>query len=247
MSTATRTAAESESDGRVGRTRQRPALRRWHWITALAVVGVLICGAVYAVFFSALLGLQTVTVTGVPDDVAARIRTLTPATDGTPLARVDLAAVAASVGAIPQVSDVEVARDWPHTLMVAVTPRVPVAVTSANGQFWLLDATGAPYLAVAGPPAGLVTVQLVAPGAGDPSTVAALTVASALTPQFRPTVTAISARTPFDVELTLKDGRKVLWGEATQSAEKMQLLPALLAAQTGKLYDITDPTLVSVR
>jgi hypothetical protein len=39
----------------------------------------------------------------------------------------------------------------------------------------------------------------------------------------------------------------VLWGEATQSAEKMQILPALLAAQDGTSYDITDPTLVSVR
>ena len=77
---------------------------------------------------------------------------------------------------MPEVSAVEVARGWPDTLTITVTPRVPVAVTSANGQFWLLDRTGDPYLAVAAPPAGLTLVQLVAPGTGDPSTIAALTV-----------------------------------------------------------------------
>ncbi len=184
---------------------------------------------------------------GSHDDLVAKIRTVAPAPDGTPLARIDLDAVAADVDDIPQISEVEVSRDWPHGLTIAVTPRVPVAVTSANGQLWLLDATGDPYLAVSAAPAGVVTVQLVAPAAGDPSTMAALTVASALSPQFRPTVTAISARTPFDVELTLKDGRKVLWGQASQSAQKMQVLPALLAAQAGKVYDVTDPTLVTVR
>ena len=57
----------------------------------------------------------------------------------------------------------------------------------------------------------------------------------------------MSARTAFDVELTLVDGKRVIWGEATDSAQKMQMLPALLAAQEGTEYDITDPTLVTVR
>ena len=70
---------------------------------------------------------------------------------------------------------------------------------------------------------------------------------AALTADFRAQVAELSARTAFDVELTLTDGRKILWGEAAESAQKMQMLPALLAAQQGTQYDITDPTLVSVR
>ena len=50
--------------------------------------------------------------------------------------------VAASVESVPEVAAVEVARGWPDTLAIVVMPRVPVAVTSANGQFWLLDCTG---------------------------------------------------------------------------------------------------------
>jgi cell division protein FtsQ len=221
--------------------------RRWPWILALTLVGALLCGAVYTVFFSPLLGVTAVAVTGAPDAVAAKVLAAADVPTGTPLARVDLDDVAARVEAIPEVAAVEVARGWPDTLSITVTPRVPVAVTSANGRFYLLDDSGDPYLAVDAPPAGLVTVQLVAPGVGDPSTTAALTVAAVLTPDFRATVASISARTAFDVELTLVDGRKIIWGEATDSAQKMQILPALLAAKDGNEYDVTDPTLVSVR
>ena len=211
------------------------------------LVGVLLCGAVYAVFFSPVLGVKAVTITGAPDAVAVKVQAAVDVPNGTPLARVDLDDVATRVEAIPEVAAVVVARGWPDTLTVTVTPRVPVAVTSANGRFYLLDDSGDPYLAVDAPPAGLINVQLVAPGAGDPSTTAALTVAAALTPDFRAQVASISARTAFDVEVTMADGRKIIWGEATDSAKKMQILPALLAAHDGNEYDITDPTLVSVR
>jgi len=227
--------------------RGRRAPRRWPWIVALALVGVLISGAVYAVFFSSVLGVRSVSITGAPDPLAAKILAVVQIPDGTPLARIDLDGVATEIEAVPEVAAVEVARGWPGTLAITVSPRVPVAVTSANGQFWLLDSSGDPYLAVTSPPAGLLLVQLVAPGAGDPSTVAALTVAAALTPGFRAQVAEVSARTAFDVELTLTDGKKIIWGEATESAQKMQILPALLAQQQGTEYDVTDPTLVTVR
>jgi cell division protein FtsQ len=221
--------------------------RRWPLFVGLAVILAVFVGLGYVVFISPLLGVKSVSVTGASDELTTQVKAAVDIADGTPLARVDLDAVAAKVEAVPEVFEVEVARGWPDTVTIAVTPRVPVAVTSANGQYWLLDRTGDPYLAVAAPPAGMTMVQLVAPGTGDPSTLAAVTVVQALAPDFRPQVTELSARTAFDVELTLTDGKKVLWGEATQSAEKMQILPALLAAQDGTSYDITDPTLVSVR
>jgi cell division protein FtsQ len=37
----------------------------------------------------------------------------------------------------------------------------------------------------------------------------------------------------------------VIWGEATDSAKKMEILPAVLAQQ-GTVYNISDPTLISV-
>lgn len=224
-----------------------PRRRRWPWIVALSTVLVLVAGAVYAVFFSPLLAVASVTITGADDAVTAQVRAVVPAAAGTPLARVDLDAVAAAAQTVPQVAAVEVAREWPDTLSITITPRVPIAVTSANGQLWLLDADGDPYLTVPSAPPGLVTVQLAAPGRDDPATRAALQVVQALTPDFRSQVAALSARTEFDIELTLVDRKKVIWGEPTRSAQKMQILPALLAARDGTEYDISDPTLVTVR
>jgi cell division protein FtsQ len=226
----------------------RPARRRrWPWIVALVTVLALLGGCVYAVFFSSLLAVKAVSISGVDDALTAQVRSVVSVPSGTPLARVDLGAVAATVQNVPEVADVEVAREWPDTLAITVTPRVPIAVTSANGQLWLLDSDGDPYLTVASPPPGMVTVQLAAPGRNDPATRAALSVVHALTPDFTSQVAVLSARTEFDVELTLIDRRKVIWGEPVDNSKKMQMLPALLAARDGTEYDITDPTLATVR
>ena len=221
--------------------------RRWPWIVALVTALSVLAGCVYAVFFSPLLAVTSVTITGADDALTAQVRSVVSVPTGTPLARVNLDAVAATVEGVAEVADVEVAREWPDTVAITVTPRVPIAVTSANGQLWLLDAGGDPYLTVDTPPPGLVTVQLAAPGRNDPATAAALSVVQALTPDFRSQVAVLSARTGFDVELTLIDRKKVIWGEPTDNAQKMQMLPALLAVRDGTEYDITDPTLATVR
>lgn len=244
------TATSRETGSRVrpdrdGRGGAHP--RRWPWIVALVTVLSVLAGCVYAVFFSPLLAVTSVTITGADDALTARVRSVVSVPTGTPLARVNLDTVAATVEGVAEVAEVDVARDWPDTVAITVTPRVPIAVTSANGQLWLLDAGGDPYLTVEAPPPGLVTVQLAAPGRDDPATAAALSVVQALTPDFRSQVAVLSARTGFDVELTLIDRKKVIWGEPTDNAQKMQMLPALLAARDGTEYDITDPTLATVR
>lgn len=226
----------------------RPSGRRtWPWVVALVTALAVLAGCVYVVFFSSMLAVSTVSITGTDDALTAKVRAVIDDPVGTPLARVNLDALAARVEGVPEVAAVEVARDWPDTVSISVTPRVPIAVTSANGQLWLLDAEGDPYLTVDSPPPGLVTVQLPTPGRNDPSTTAALSVVMALTPEFKSQVAVLSARTEFDVELTLIDRKKVIWGEPTDNAKKMQMLPALLAARDGTEYDITDPTLATVR
>ncbi|TKV56085.1 FtsQ-type POTRA domain-containing protein [Nakamurella flava] len=244
------------------RPRRAPQqVRRWPWILGAALTATLLVAAGVVIFFTPLLGLRSVVITAgsitgadgaavaggtLDPSLDAAVRAVVDVPDGTPLARIDLGGIAERVRDVPQVDAVSVGRSWPNAVTVTITPRVPVAVTSANGQLWLMDRQGVAYLPVAAAPAGLVTLKLATPGPGDPATEAAMTVIESFTDSFRGQVAAVSARTAYDVQLTLTDGRTVVWGGADQSARKMQVLPTLLE-QKGSQYDVTDPSLVSVR
>ena len=229
-----------------------PRRRRWPAVVTAVLLVVLLAAAGYLMFFSSLFGVRTVTVSGVARDLAAKVRAAVDVPTGTPLLRVDLTAQADRVRALPAVDSVEVARSWPNGLSVRVTPRVPVAVTRANGGLWLLDAQGLPYLQVpAVPPAPggtrlLPMIELATPGRGDPATLAALHVAAALPPPLRAKVARIRAPSRFHLTLVLTDGRDVFLGPADNLAAKAAVLPTVLT-RPGQHFDVSDPTLVGVR
>lgn len=223
--------------------------RRWPIVLALALVTALVAAAAYLVWFSPVLALRTVTVTGVDAALAAQVRSAVAEPVGTPLASIDPAAVKARVARVGSVAAVSVDRRWPHELVVTVTGRVPVAATQANGQWWLLAADGTPYQPAADRPAGLTSIELATPGQGDRASMAALGVLKSLqglTPALRRSVVAITATSDYDVELKLSGGRTVIWGSDADNARKVQVLPAALA-RPGTVYDITDPTMVTTR
>jgi cell division protein FtsQ len=221
--------------------------RRWPLRLALGLTLALLIGAAYLVGASPALALRTIVVNGSgAATLSDQVRSAVAVADGTPLALIDLGGVHDRVAAVGPVASVAVQRRWPHTLVVTVTARAPVAVTQANGRWWLLDATGKPYQPVSDPPTTLTKLQLATPGAGDPATMASLGVVGSLSPTLRKDVASISAPSAYAITLQLTDGRTVLWGTDTQNATKAQVLPALLA-RPGTTFDISDPTLVTVR
>lgn len=229
-----------------------PRRRRWPVLVTALLLALLLAAAGYVLFFSSLLGFRTVTVSGANGALAAQVEAAVDVPTGTPLIRVDPAAQADRIRAVPAVDTVEVARAWPHGLSVVITPRVPVAVTRANGGLWLLDAHGLPYEqvpavppAAAGSPA-LPTIELATPGAGDPATLAALHTVAALPPVVQARLARVRAPSPFDITLVMTDGREVFWGPAEDLAGKAAVLPAVLT-RPGRHFDISDPTLISVR
>ena len=241
-----RGASPKPADGR------RPPRRSWPWLLAAFLVLVLLGGAAYVAYRTPVLGMQSVAVSAtvgeMTDEVRGDVTDATGVATGTPLITVDLESVRRRVLAVPRVASASVARQWPHELLVTVTLRTPVALTRANGSLWLLDATGVPYLKVAGAtaPPGLLTIDLATPAAGDPATMAGLAVVGQLKSPIREQVATVSAPSPYRVTLGLRDGRTVIWGSPDQSAKKMQILPAVLD-QPGKSYDISDPDIVTVK
>ena len=227
-------------------TATRPPRRRWPFAMVLTIVVVLVLGGAYLVGYSSVLAVRSVVVTGSgAQQLSTQVRAAVDVPTGTPLARVDLAGVQRRVAAIGSVASVSVQRQWPHTLLVSVVARVPVAVTQADGRWWLLDATGKPYQPVSSPPDGLMTIQLATPAQGDRATLAALGVLGSLPPAFRKTVASVTAPTAYSISLALSDGRTVVWGADEDTALKLQVLPAVLT-RAGRVFDISDPTLVTV-
>jgi cell division protein FtsQ len=225
--------------------------RRWPYVLAVSLVLMLLGGAGYVLYRTPVLGVERIEVLPqdgqVTGEVAAAVQSAVGVPNGTPLIKLDLAAIRNGAMTVPQVAAASVSRNWPNTLQIRVTERVPAAVTSANGALWLLDSSGFAYLKVPGGkvPSGLLTIELATPGPDDPATSAALAVVAGLNSASRSLVTSVSARSAYSVALNLRDGRSVLWGSPEDSAKKLQILPAVLA-QPGRIYDISDPNYVTV-
>ena len=222
--------------------------RSWPFVLAIGLIVLLAGSAGYVAWFTSVLGLRTVTVAGVDEALTTDIRAEVDRADppGTPLIRIDPVALRARIEGLPDVAAASVTRAWPDGLIVSATARTAVAVTSANGALWLLDSTGHAYRRVAAAPTGLVTVELGTPGPGDPATLAALQVVGEMTAEFRAEVATVRAGSPFDIRITLADGRSVIWGSAQDGARKMQVI-GLLLTRDGRIFDISDPTSVAVR
>ena len=231
---------------------RREQLRRRRIIGGVlgGVLVLLLAGGGWLVWGTSVLGVDDVDVTASAGDLDPTLETaiadVAGVAPGTPLIRVDLAAVRDRVETVPGVDSAEVSRHWPGTVRVTVTPRVPVAVVAANAALYLMDAAGVPYTTVAAKPAGLVSLRLATPGPGDPATTAGLAVVRSLPADLVALVASVTASSPYDITLQLTDQRTVIWGADADNALKAHILPAVLQ-QPGTSFDISDPGRVSVR
>lgn len=215
-------------------------------VVACISLAVLVAAGV-VVWATPVFGARTVDVAGATS--AETVTDVLNAADisvGQPLARVDLDAVRERVLSVSVVADATVQRQWPDAVAITVTERVPVATTQANGLWWLVDDTGRPFRSDSRRPADLMPLELATPGPDDRATAAALAVLASLSPQVREQVASVMAATEYGVTLRLADGRSVIWGSDRDAAAKNEVIPAILD-QPGQVFDVSDPTLVTVR
>lgn len=228
------------------RTRRRFARRQWarrwgvwRWALAIVVAVGALVGGVWLVFFSQVLGVAGVTVTGTDYLTVGQVTEAAAVPVGTPLARVDLSAVEARVEALPAVRDASVSRAWPDRVRVEVEERTAVAVVQDGGAIRGMDAEGVLFRDFPRLPAGLPQVRT-APEAGQDARREAARVAAALPPSLARTVDHLEVATIDRISLVLRDGRQVVWGSAQDSATKAQVLQALLS-QDAQVYDVSVP------
>jgi len=230
-----------DPDGAAERPRRLAGRRTAILAAAGAVVLALVL--VWVIVFSPVFGVRSVQVKGARSVSVARIRAAADVAHGTPLVRLDTAAVTRRVERIPQIASAQVSTSFPSTVTITVVERSPVGWIRSGSPAVLVDADGVQYRTVAEAPAGLPRFVVPA-GADARKTAAALgRVADALTPPLRKVVTSIQALDPSSITLTVTSSAGavvVRWGSAAGSATKARVLPALLARHPG-LVDLTDP------
>jgi cell division protein FtsQ len=217
--------------------RRRTLRRALAWGTLAVLVLAL---ASWLLLGTSLLGVREVRVDGSRIASADEVRAAAAIAPGTPLARLDVHAVAARVGALPSVARVDVRRSLPHTVLITVTERTPVAVVAGPTGLLVLDATGVVFDEVAAAPPDVVLVRVSDPGPEDPATLAALRVAAALTPPLRAALRELVAESPTRIVLNLVDGRTIRWGDAADSEAKAAVATALLD-RAGHTIDVSVP------
>ncbi|RVW09247.1 FtsQ-type POTRA domain-containing protein [Prescottella agglutinans] len=219
-------------------------MRRKVFLIAAACVTVL--AALFAtLWFSPLMSVRQIAFVG--DGVVTEEEALSAlaVAEGTPLLRVDTGEAARRVAQIPRVAEARVQREYPSTVKLTVTERIPVVFfDSPDGQH-LMDATGVDY-AIAPPPFGVPRLVTPNPGHDDHATQAALQVLEALPESIRVQVSEVAAPTISSVSATLVDGRVVVWGGVDGSERKSAVVSVLLT-QPGRIFDVSSPELPTVK
>jgi cell division protein FtsQ len=222
-----------------------PSSRRGKVIAVAVAVVLLVAGAVYVVGFTGVLGVRQVSVTGARALSADQIRAAAAVPAGQPLARVDTGGVADRVRTLAGVERVAVARSWPGTLRIIVTERRGVALVNRSGALWLVDPDGVVFQRLSVHPR-LPILSIPDVGPDSDTAKAALAAVTALPAPLLVQVGEVRAPTPEQVTLLLSGRRTVLWGGAEDSPAKASVLAALLR-RPGTYYDVSTPSVVTVR
>lgn len=216
-----------------------------------AVIAAFVLATMWAVSASPLLALDSdkIELTGVTSEIdAAAVDAVLASHDGDSLLTLNVPHVADQLRDVAGVRDATVERVWPRGLRVTLVARQPVAAIPSGEQFALLDADAVQVGLVDAPPAGLPVVNV---PLGDERVLnAALTVIKSLPAEILERVDGLGAQTEDSVAFTLRDGPRVEWGSAEDSALKAQVLAVMLdngQTQGAAVVDVSAPTLPITR
>lgn len=214
----------------------------------VVVAGTTLLGAlvlVYGVTRSPLLDVDAVKVRGLDRTPVDEAVVAAGLGGGQQMTDLDLARVRTRVEALPWVRAVEVRRDWPGTVTIAVTERraVGLLVAPSGEHFAFIDADGR-ILGHAPPEAGDLALivgagEVPAPGLHIVGAAEALRLLAAL--DGRPAVAELHVRAPF-VEAVLKGGAVVQFGHGDELEDKIVALRTLATR-----VDLSTVAVIDVR
>lgn len=242
-----------QTDPRIRNRRAAVARSRKRKVaTALGVIGALGL-SVWGAFWSPLLSVRDVKVTGAKHTTAAEVASAAGLGPEDNLLLLSAGEVAERAESLPWVASAEVERKLPGTVRVRVVERKPAVVVSLGGAKWTIDARGNVLAAGQSDPGlpviGDIEVGEIRPGIrlDEPVVSDVLVTWRSLPKRLARDVQAIFAPTLERISFTLLDGTQIRYGAAERLDAKNEVLLALRhrLAEEGRrtsYIDVRVPT-----
>ena len=125
--------------------------------------------------------------------------------------------------ALPEIKVATVERGWPHSILITVTERTPIAVAATVSGYNLIDEEGLNAGVVAAPPAGLIVISA---QPDSPAMTNAISALAAIPAEWA--ITGLSATTQDSVVATLGNGVVITFGSGERAADKVEVAQALM-------------------
>ncbi len=220
------------------------ARERWRRLAVTITVTLVLLSIVLYVIVvhTSVFALNSVRVVGEKKVSAQQIVSAAALGIGTPLASVDTSGAAARVEKLAPIASAQVSLDWPHTVVITVTERVPAALIPNGSGYDIVDVSGVVFGKAATPTAGLAVIQVQGGAAVKAAVVpGALAALKALPAGLAAQVTGISASSAYSITLKLRTGSVVDWGGGDDAAAKAADLVALVRLHRAARYDVSAP------
>jgi len=236
--------------GQPATARSRRRTDPWKAAFFSLAAAAILAGAAWALLGSKFLIVRSVEVTG----PAAISRTSVIAAAGirlgTPLIRIDTAAVAGRVDRLTLVQSAQVRRAWPDKIVISVRERTALLAVASGRGYQIIDRFGVVLRRASRPPRGMPVLDTPAatvPAAAVPAALrdsaavrAAATILRDLPARLSRSVRVIDAPSATAVTLRLSGGVTVSWGGTAEPAVKARELKILMR-QHALHYDVSDP------
>jgi cell division protein FtsQ len=216
-------------------------------LTIALVVGTITLGLAAAYWFwfrdSGFVAVEKVTVEGMEGPETTQVTAaLTKSAQAMTTLNVDESELAASVSRYPTVVAIQTQTDFPHGLTVEVTDRPPVLSASDGGPAIAVAADGTLLEGVA-VPEGLPAIEVDSVPVkgkleGEPLSLAR--VAGAAPSELRPLIEGLIVEAGDGIEVTLKGGIPVKFGDPDALEEKWTAVAAVLASPQVKTLTHLD-------
>lgn len=209
------------------------------WKTSFFVVAVvaLAGGVAWALLGSSFFVVRSVQVIGAGSIPRQEVLAAARVAIGTPLIRVDAAAIARRVDKVTRVQSASARRSWPDSIVIDVVPRRPTFLVPAGRSDDVIDSYGVMLGRAPWPRSGLVLLK--AP-AGSAAALAAGAVVRRLPGWLRHRLAEVRVRQGSRVVLILRPRITIVWGDATRAAAKAAEIAVLLRTK-ATYYDVSDP------